>query len=186
MINLLPPDDRRQLAAARTNSLLRRYALLLALFIVVLILEMVAFHAAISAENDRNNQTIAENAAKTADYMPIKMRATQFTSDLATAKYILNQQVPYTSIFMKIAAALPDDMVLDSLAINPETFGTPTTLTAHTKSFQRATDGKNQLQASGAFADVSIQSTTQIENGDNGYSYVVIYNITFSKELLKS
>jgi Tfp pilus assembly protein PilN len=185
MINLLPPYDHHQLAAARTNSLLRRYVILMALFIVVLTLEMFAFRVAISAENDHNNQIIAENATKTADFASVKVRATQFRSDLAAAKYILDQQVPYTAIFMKIAAALPDDMVLDSLSINPETFGTPTTLTARTKSFQRATDGKNQLQASGAFSDISIQSTTQVDGATSGYSYTVIYNVTFSRELLK-
>lgn len=186
MINLLPPNDRRQLAAARTNTLLRRYIFLLIVFIVIIVLEMTAFHAAISAENDRNNQIIAENAAKTSDYAPIKVSASQFQSDLATAKYILDKQVPYTSIFMKIATTLPADVVLDSLTINPDTFGTASTLNAHTTSFVGATKGKQKLQESGAFSDVSIQSTTQVENGNGGYNFSVIYNVIFSKDLLKS
>ncbi len=185
MINLLSPNDRRQLAAARTNSLLLRYTILLGLVIVVLVIEMAGVYIVLGVEKARNEAVIQDNETKTQSYNSTKIAATQFKSDLTTAKYILDSQVPYTKLITTIANTLPSDAVLDTLALNPTSFGTPTQMTVHTKSYQSAIDVKKDLQASKLFSDVSFQSINQDAGSGSGHSFTAVYNVTFSQGAAK-
>ncbi len=183
MINLLSPNDRKQLAAARSNSLLLRYTIFLGIFVVVLIAEMGGAYLVLRSTKAANEITIANNELKTKDYAQTRADMATFTSDLSVAKYILDQQVPYTSIILKLAAVLPSDAVLDKLALDPTTFGTSTSLTVRTTSYMRAVGVKTNLQNSGIFSDVSIQTISQ--GSDTKYPYTASYSVTYAKELLK-
>lgn len=183
MINLLAPDDRRQLTAARTNSLLLRYVILLGAFMVVLVAELGGAYLVLANANATDQATIDSNAQGTQSFAQTKSDLASFSADLTTAKYILDQQVPYTTIILRLAAALPADAVLDKVTIDPTTFGTSTILTVHTVSYPKAIDVKSSLQASGIFSDVSFQSIS--EHADGKYPYTASYNVTYSKELLK-
>lgn len=187
MINLLSPDDRRQLTAARTNTLLLRYNILLGLVIGILIVEMVGIYVVLGIDKARNEAVIQDNETKTQAYNSTKLAATQFKSDLTTAKYILGNQVPYTKLITTIANLLPSDAVLDTLALNPTTFGTPTQMTIHTKSYQSAIDVKQRLQSSDQkiFSDVSFQSVNQDSGANSDHPYTAVYNVTISKEAAK-
>lgn len=185
MINLLSPDDRRQLSAARTNTLLLRYNILFGLVIGVLIIEMIGIYVVLSVDRARNEAVIQDNNAKTQAYTSTKIAATQFKSDLTTAKYILDNQIPYTNLITTIANILPADAVLDTLALNPTTFGSPTQMTIHTKSYQSAIDVKQDLQASKIFTDVNFQSVNQEGGSNKDYPYTAVYNVTFSKGAAK-
>lgn len=185
MINLLSPDDRRQLRAARSNSLLLRYTVLLGVVVVVLVAEMVGVYFMLSVDKARNEDIIRENEARTVSYAVTKSSAAQFKSDLTTAKYILGNQVPYTKLITTIANILPSDAVVDMLSLNPTTFGTPTQLTIHTKSYQSAINVKQFLQKSPIFSDVSFQSVAQETENAGAFPFTAIYNVTISKDAAK-
>jgi hypothetical protein len=185
MINLLAPNDRRQLSAARTNTLLLRYNVLLGLVILVLIAEMIGIYFVLGIDKARNEAVIQENESKTQAYNSTKLAATQFKSDLTTAKYILGNQVPYTKLITSIAAILPADATIDTLALNPTTFGTPTQMTIHTKSYQSAIDVKQYFQASPIFSDVSFQSVAQNTDNASDFPFTAVYNVTISKDAAK-
>ena len=185
MINLLAPDDRRQLAAARTNTLLRRYVFLLGLVLAVLMMEIAGVYVFLGVDKARNEAAIIESESKTTEYAQIRQDASSFRSNLATAKYILDKQVDYTSLIVGVANALPNDAVIDSLSLNPETFGTPSTLTIHTSSYGLAIDVKSRLQKSPLFSDVSFQSVAKEEDSTSPRPFTAIYNVTFAKDALK-
>ncbi|MBC7764382.1 hypothetical protein H7Y29_01580 [Microbacteriaceae bacterium] len=185
MINLLSPEDRRQLRAARSNNLLLRYTILLGVVILVLLAEMTGVYFMLSADKARNEEIIHENEARTVSYSATKSSATQFKSDLTTAKYILGNQVPYTKLITTIANILPSDAVVDTLSLNPTTFGTPTQLTIHTKSYQSAINVKQFLQKSAIFSDVSFQSVAQQTDNPGAFPFTAIYNVTISKDAAK-
>lgn len=186
MINLLSPDDRRQLAAARTNTLLRRYVILLGLVIVVLVIEMAGVSLFLKMDKQRSEQLIAENEQKTIEFNTTKAEAAKFTSDLATAKFILDKQVDYVAMLTGVARALPRDATLDTLSLNPETFGTPTTMTIRTSSYGSAVEVKKVMQTSPLFSDVSFLSVTRQDTESDPRPYTAVYNVTFSKEMLSS
>ncbi len=183
MINLLPHEDKRQLAAARSNTLLLRYTILFGLLVVLLMVEIAGSFLVLSTEKTRNEQAIQENEKNTASYNATKASAATFATNLSTAKYILDQQVPYTAIILKLAAALPEGSALDKISIDPTTFGTPTTLTVQTISYPKAVEIKSSLQQSGLFSEVSFQSVT--EGPAKKYPFTATYNVTYSKDLLK-
>ena len=182
MINLLPPEDKKQLAAARTNTLLRRYVFLLAVVVAVLAMEMTGVYLFLGADKQHSETAILENSRKTAEYSQTQAAAAKFKSDLSTAKFILDKQTDYISLITGVARALPAGAVLETLSLNPDTFGTPTTLTIHTNSYSLAIDVKKDLQKSGLFSDVSFLSVSKDEAADNPRPYTAVYNVTFSKE----
>ncbi|NCU37782.1 hypothetical protein EOL96_01820 [Candidatus Saccharibacteria bacterium] len=184
MINLLPSEDRKQLAAARTNTLFRRYVFLLVIVVATLIVEMGGVYLFINTDIARNEAIIAENKVKTEDYRQVEIQAAKFRSDLATAEFILNKQIPYTKLILGVARVLPDGARLDSLALNPELFGEPTTLVVRTESSALALEVKSRLQTSSMFSDVSFQTLARNEEGENG-AHTATYNVTFSKEVLE-
>lgn len=194
MINLLAPSDRRELAAARTNTILFRYVLLLIVVIAFLCLEMVAMYFVVNTEKLRNEQIITENEQKATQYADTKKEADTFRSNLSTAKYILGKQVPHTALILTLANNLPADTVLDKIAIDPTTFGTPTILTVKMKSYDQAIKVKTALQQTifekkPLFSSVSFQSVAAAdakEGQTTPYPITATYNITYSKAVLAS
>lgn len=189
MINLMPPQDRKELAAARTNTLLLRYVTLLGVFIGILVLEIGVVYVVISSDKARNETTIAENAAKTVEYEPTRAQAQNFRTNLSTAKFILDKQVPYTKLMLILANNLPSGAVLDSLSLDPKSFGTATSLMVRTTSYQKSIDVKTALQNikindKPLFSAVAFSSITEATDA-TGYNYSAAYSVTYSKEVLQ-
>lgn len=186
MINLMPINDRKQLAAARTNTLLLRYTVLLGVFIVVLVIEVIGIYVVMDIGKVQNEQTITDNEQKAIGYAKVKQQAADFKSNLATAKYILDKQVPYTDIVLALARSLPAGATISNFTIDPASFGTPTTLTVTTSSYNAAIGVKTALQAAkmndvDLFSDVSFVSVSQVSDTE----YTATYDITYSPEVLK-
>ena len=188
MINLLPAEDQRQLAAARTNTLLLRYTILLGIFVVMLAIEILGVYVVVNIGKTQNETTISENNAKASSYASTKQQADTFRSNLATAKIILDKQVPYTALMLSLSQNLPSGSIIDKLSIDPTSFGTPTVLTVKTTSYDKAIAVKTSLQnalvgSQPLFESVSFQS---VSAGDPkaAYPFTAIYNVTYSKKAL--
>lgn len=190
MINLLPPNDKKQLAAARTNTLLARYSVLLAVIVAFLALEVVGMYFVVDAGTAQSQATINENGQKTSSYSSTKQQAEVFTSNLATAKYILDKQAPYTTLIFTLAGSLPSGSVLDTVSLDPATFGTPIALTVKTKSYDKSIEVKTALQNAKVngtvplFSSVSFQSVAASEGESTPYKYTAVFNVIYSKEAL--
>lgn len=188
MINLLPLNDQRQLAAARTNTLLLRYTILLGVFIVILVIEIFGVYVVMNVGKTQDQAAITANNAKATGYAAVKQQADTFRTNLATAKYILDKQVPYTTLMLAIAQNLPNGAVIDKLSIDPTTFGTPTTLTVDTASYAAAISVKTSLQnakvnGTPLFSSVSFLSVTANQGGSTE-PFTAIYNVIYSKAVL--
>lgn len=186
MINLLPPHDQRELAAARTNTLLIRYIFLLGAFITLLVAEITVVYVFLGSEQQRHQATIDENQIKTAEYAPIQFKADKFRSDLSTARYIFDKQVPYTQLILGVANALPNGVILDRLSLDPASFGTPTSITVYASSYAALLDTKTRLQSSRLFTDVNFQSVSSSSDSGQAVSeahpFSAVLNVTFVKE----
>lgn len=188
MINLLSANDQRQLAAARTNTLLLRYTILLGVFVVILVAEILGVYIIMNVGKIQNQATIQDNNSKAAGYTAVKKQADAFRTDLATAKYILDKQVPYTTLMLTIAQNLPHGAILGKLTIDPTTFGTPTTFTVNANSYDATIGVKTALQNTKIndvplFSSVSFQSVSVDENRASN-PYTAIYNVVYSKAVL--
>lgn len=191
MINLLPAGDQKQLAAARSNALLLRYTLLLGIFVIAMVIEIFGVYIVMNIGKMNNEATIKENDAKAISYAPVKLQATTFKTNLATAKYILNKQVPYTALMVALAQNLPDGAVIDKIAIDPAAFGTPSVLTVNTTSYDKAINVKTSLQNAKVgdiplFSSVSFQSVSSNGEDSNAskYPYTAVYEVVYDKKAL--
>lgn len=183
MINLLPAENKRQLKAARTNTLLLRYNFLLLIALIFLLSAVAIVSFYLDTTKRTYEQTIRDNNAKVKDYASVKQQADNFRTSLATAKQVLDQNVAYTKVILKIAQLLPPGVVMDNLSLDAKTFGTPTTFSVKAKSYDTALALKNSLQSSPLFSNVNFAS---ISGGEGGaYPIKVTLNVTIQKDAAK-
>lgn len=185
----MPPEERKELAAARTNTLLLRYVILLGVFIGLIILEIGIVYVVIGSEKSRNESTIRDNEAKTVEYGPTKIQAQNFRSDLSTAKYILDKQVSYTTLMLALANGLPEGALLNQLNLDAASFGTASTLTVRTTSYEKSIDIKKALQNikvgdKPLFTTVSFDSVSSSGNAE-AYPLTAVFTVNYSKAVLQ-
>lgn len=186
MINLLPDDDKRQLRAARTNSLLIRYNILALAILAFLGLAIGVTYFYLNTTKTNAQGVIDGNRARVSSYAPVQKEADQFRANLATAKQILSHEVTYSNVILEIAALLPSGVILQNLSLDANTFGTPITLTANTKSYDNAIQLKNSFQSSPLFSDVHFTTITSTAGGTSGqYPVTVSLSVIIKKGVVK-
>lgn len=180
MINLLPPDAKKQIQAGRVNVILSRYVIVLCFSVLFLSAFTITVCLLITSIKDNAEATIADNSGRTGTYSSVQAEAATLRSDLATAKSILDNEISYSNAILRIAQTIPDNVVLDNINLNSETFGSPTTLTARARTNQDAVALKNSLQNSPLyFSNVSFQSLSS--SGGSEYPVGVTLNLTINR-----
>jgi len=181
MINLLPPEEKRQLRAARTNTLLARYNIILLVAVVFLGLAIGVVYLYLTNTKASADQTVRENTSQTSQYAGVLTEAQQFRSNLTIAKQILDREVAYTQVLINIAQVIPEGVVLESLVLDSETFGTETVLNASARDYGRALAFKDALQKSDYFTEAHFQNVDDIGTGD--YPLTITMAVTISQEI---
>jgi Tfp pilus assembly protein PilN len=185
MINLLPAARKADIRAARINVILMRYIVIMIVAIIILAGLIIAAFIVLDTTRDSAETKVAQNQERVTNYGTVKAEADAFRSDLATAKSILDGNANFTKLIYRIASIVPPNVILDSLALDPKTFGTQTSLNAEAKTYNDATKLKNaMLQNSDIFSNVQLQTVTTEESGSSGNSYPV--KITLSVTINKS
>ena len=198
MINLLPPEHQHQLRAARVNVLLIRYVILSLAAVLLLVAAAGASFLILSMTKSSAESVIADSNQKASEYQSVDAEAKEFKSNLQTAKTILDKEVRYSQVLVAIAQTLPKNTVLESIALDATNFGTPTTLSAQTKSYEDALVLKSSLEESDIFSNVHLESITSSAAGgadgggnpdggggssDSEYPISVSINVTINKEV---
>lgn len=190
MINLLPPEEKKQLAASRSNSLLLRYCFFLAFAVGLLVFELFGMSMVVDAGVADNKAVIDYNQQQTSSYSETKKQATAFTQNLSTAKSILSNQVPYSTILLKLAENLPAGAIVQSVTIDPATFGTTSVLQVKAKSSDIALAVKGNLQKieirekTPLFTEVGFQSLGASATANDSYPFTASYAVKFSKAVI--
>jgi Tfp pilus assembly protein PilN len=179
MINLLPPEEKRQLRAARSNTLLLRYTIFLLIAIAFLGAAIGVTYFYLSSTKASAEQTISDNKAKVSSYATIETQASQFRNNLATAKQILDHEVTYTKVILDISQLLPSGVVLPSLSLDSQTFGTETTIAASAKDYDRVLALKTAFENSPLFTNVHFISIAN--SASTAYPITVTLGVTIKK-----
>lgn len=180
MINLLPPEVKRQTAAARANLLLLRYIVLLLGAIGFMLAAIGLVYVYLGSAKATAEEAIASNIAKAGGFGSVETDANAFKQNLSNAKQILDSDVTYTKVILEIANVLPPGVVLGTLNLDSQTFGTPTTLTANVRNYPTVLRLKDSLQASTIFSNVSIQTINDGGSGD--YPLTASFSVTIRKD----
>lgn len=184
MINLLPPEEKRQLRAARTNTLLARYNLILLGALVFLGVAFAIVYFYLTTAKANADQIVSENTAATSEYANVLTEAQQFRGNLTVAKQILDREIAYSKVLIAIAQVMPSGVVLNSLTLDSETFGTETTLSAGARDYASALAFKDALQASPLFVEPHFQSINAA-GAEGPYPVLVDLNVTISEEITR-
>lgn len=186
MINLLPDTYKAEIRAARTNVLLMRYIAILLVAITTLGGLVAGSYFVLNGARDSAQAKVNENEQRVAEYRSIKVSADSFRSDLSTVKSILEQDISFSKLIYKIADAVPKNVVLDSLTLDPKTFGTRMTINASAKTFEDAAKLKEAFaNKQELFSGVQLQSIqsggSSSDSPSAGYPVKVSISVILNK-----
>lgn len=187
MINLLPEERKSEIRAGRTNVLLLRYIVILLSAVVVLGGLVGGSYVVLNSAQESAQVKVGENQARVSAYNDVKVQADAFRSDLATAKSVLDDDLSFTKLIYKIADAVPRNVVLDDLTLDPAMFGSPVTMNASAKTFDDASRLKNAfINQHEIFTSVQLQSLQTDESSANSaYPVKVTLKVVMNKGALK-
>ncbi len=181
MINLLPTETKSNLRAARTNLLLFRYNIFFIAAIIFMLGSILFSYLVIANLKNSAEATILENRSKVSSYQPVEAKAQEFSSNLSSAKTILDNDITYTKVLLEISKVLPHGIVLNSLNLDSAEFGKPTVLSAKAKDYPTVLAFKNDLSKSNLFSDVNIQ-TISSGNPNSSYPLDVSLSVIIKKD----
>lgn len=183
MINLLPPDAKSEIRAGRVNRLLVRYMLLFVLLMIVLFVAIGFAYYSLSTTKSQADERVATSLDGAKQLNAKQKEVTQFTSDLAIAKQILNKQTNYSMIILRVASVIPSGVIIDQLTLDSTTFGKPMTITAHAKNDAAALALKTAMSNSPYFQSPHFSTISAAANPS--YPITITMDVTFTQELLK-
>lgn len=179
MINLLPDSHKSEIRAARMNVLLIRYIAIFGAAMMVLGGIIVTAYIVLDARKALVETLGEANNAKMAPYTPIRTEADSIRASIADAKTILDQKVHYSKLIYEIADSMPKGVVLESLELDPTTFGTAMTITAAAKNLESASTVKDKFAGnSEVFSDVKLLSLESGASTGTGGDYPVKVSVS--------
>lgn len=185
MINLLPPSYKKEIAAGKSNLLLWRYCIVSIILSLLLFATVGAFYLLLLKAKNDALASIESSNYKVEKYSSTQKNYNSFSTNLKVAKSILDKDVSYSKISLKIAQSLPQGIVLQSLTLDAKTFGKPMTINALGKDYGDALRLKNSFEKSDIFKDVHIESLSRSEKGENGFSVAMSISVIIKPESIE-
>jgi len=181
MINLLANDRKLEISAARTNIVIVRYTAIVLLAVLFITGVMALSYSLLSTTMASADSRIATNDVKADIYSDTKKQVDTLSAQLNDSKTILNQEIRYSKVLVKIAQLMPKGTILDSLDLSAAAFsGTPVTIKAYARSASEASLLQSQFQSSPLFSQVVLQGTVS-SGGIDGYPVVVSMTISLNR-----
>ena len=107
MINLLPPKVKREIIAGRSNVLLWRYCVVSLILGFLLIAATVGIYLLMEHAKTTAQETIDTGNRRAMQYQKVQQDYESFSANLKIAKAILDKDVRYSKVALKIAQAMP-------------------------------------------------------------------------------
>lgn len=180
MINLLPDEHKQEIRAGRTNVLLLRYIGISLVAVVVLGGLIAGVYLTLNEAKAVAEAAVAENQSRTSEYQAVKTQSESFRADLATAKGVLDSSVSFSKLIYRIAEIVPPNVILSSLALDPQTFGSSVTMSASARSFDDAAKLRDAfIRSNEVFSNVQLQTieSSGDSSGESG-AYPVKVNLS--------
>lgn len=177
MINLLPYDVKHQLKAAKANVALLRYSLIVCASIIFLTAICFGIYVLLNTtKSDAQNSVSETQVQNEGSLSSIESQANTIRSNLTQSKAILDRDLRYSNVLMRLAAALPSGVVLDDITLDSDSFNTPLDLELHAKNNDAAVEVKQRFQNSPYFSGFNLRGLSQSGTSE----YPVIINITIT------
>ena len=186
MINLLPNEQKEDIRAARANVIIVRYIVIITCAILFIGIALYVSYSVLRITMNSANDVIAANDVKASVYSETKKEVDGLSSQLADAKAILDQEVQYSKVLVKIGQLMPAGTVLGAMTLKDENFvggqtssAAPIEVTAYARSATEASQLQTQCQGSPLFNKVELKSTGT--ESIDGYPVNIILSIVLNK-----
>ena len=180
MINLLSDQRKDDIRAARANVILVRYSAIILLAILFIAGSLYVSYSLLQVTKRSNEAIISSNDTKADIYAETKQQVDGLSAKLTDASSVLNQEIRYSQVLVKLGQLTPAGTILDKLSLTSANFaGTPAEITAYAKSTNEASTLQSQFQGSPLFSNVTLQGTET--QGIDGYPVTVKMTVTFNK-----
>lgn len=192
MINLLAPEMKRQIRAARINVVLLNYCVILSLTAVAVVGIFGAGTWVTMQERAEAETRKAQAEQDAGQFAKTKQEAESFANDLKQAKTILASEVSFYDLITRIAAIVPEGVILSNFSLGTNVLATPITINAKARSYEDAVKLKNSLADSPIFDVVNLSNASQEQTNaaqnpvGARYPVSVTLSATFSKDFAKS
>tara|TARA_R100000655_G_scaffold61176_1_gene99585 strand:+ start:44 stop:634 length:591 start_codon:yes stop_codon:yes gene_type:complete len=159
MINLLSYEKQAEIRAGRQNSTLLKLLIISLASLGLIVLLLAGSYAVLVTTRDQATKRAEANQTKINNYSKQKAEIDSYKKDLDMSKEILSKEVNYTSIFLAIGAALPNDAIVEQLDVKPENFDNGLTMVVYSRTREAMVSVKNNMQAvPDIFKDVRFSS----------------------------
>lgn len=185
MINLLPPNDKRQMHAGQSNVLLLRYCIASLLLAIPLFGLVGGVYFIMRNSENTARAAIEESDRKSSGYQETEKNAAEFRKNLQIAKGILDKEVRYSKIAVKVAQTMPSGIVLESLELDASTFGQSVTLNALGKSYDDAIRLKTAFERSNDFNDAHLEVVSRGETDEQGFNTSISISVIISPDIVR-
>lgn len=181
MINLLSTEQKDEIRAARVNIILLRYKLLISLAFIFIGAALYVSYSVLGATMSNANQLIETNDVKADVYKETKQQVDGLSAKLNDSKVILNQEIRYSKVLVKIGQLMPAGTMLGDLTLDTASFnGQPVDVKVHAKSTNEAGVLQSNFQSSGLFTQVTLKGTETNQEID-GYPVTVSLSVVLNK-----
>lgn len=188
MINLLPHEKKAEIRAGRVNVVVRQYIIMLGVATLFLAVVVGAAYILLHTQRSEAQRRFAESSRKLTEYEATKQQADTFRSQLGIAKQVLDKEVVYSALLLRIAASIPSGVVIDNLSLDSQALGTPILITAHAKNKAAALRLKQEFQKrTDLYKDPHFEGLDFETSGQAGgdYPITVRINVTINQEALR-
>ncbi len=181
MINLLPDIRKDDIKAARANVILLRYMAIIGFAFAFIGGAVYISYSVLQTTMASAEERVALNDTKADVYSATRQEVDELSSKLNDAKSILDQEIRYSQVLIKLGQLTPAGVVLGNLTLDAASFdGNAVELQAYAKSNSEASQLQSQLQSSPLFSAVTLKST-EGDKGIDGYPVLVTLTVTLNK-----
>ncbi len=189
MINLLPPDTKKAYFYAKSNQNLLKWLALLATALIILAgigtYGWINLHQSI--KSNQNKATTTQALLTKENLSGTEKQIQTISNDFSLVVKVLSQEVVFSKLLNRMAAAMPYGSVLTNLNIANTAGGSGLDITANASDYTTATQVQVNLSdpANGIFARADIVSITcsavAAPNSNPLYPCTVILRAQFAK-----
>lgn len=181
MINLLADTRKATITAARANTIITRYIAIILLALAFMGGALYVSYTLLQNTMQSATSLIESNDVKAEVYNDTEQQVTALSGQLTEAKDILNQEVRYSQVLVKIGQLMPEGAVLANLSLSNTAFtGAAIEVKAYARSASEASALQARLQSSPLFSQVSLKGT-DTSGGIDGYPVVVTLNVGMNR-----
>lgn len=181
MINLLPEERKTDLGSSRANLIIARYIGIVVLAVLFLMAALATSQSVLKSTMQSAENIIATNDLKADVYSETAEQVRVLESQLTDTKTILNQEVRFSEILVKLGQIMPEGAVVGELTFDEKSLnGSPSILKVYTKNNTVTSQVQNSLQSSRVFERVSLQGTEDGQ-GIDGYPIAVSISVSLGR-----